>query len=154
METDLSITYIDTYDIGVYVRGFMGVAMTLGELLKRRRNAEGWTQEYIAGRAGRYQQKDVDQSHVSYWERNGIKRPTGEQLRMLAYAYELPVLELVIAADYLRRTDLADVAFESTEPPNDPVVLANQIAALTTRLTEMATKIRSPERQSRTAEEG
>jgi transcriptional regulator with XRE-family HTH domain len=109
--------------------------MTLGALLRSRRSKGGWTQEEIAARAGLYQQKEVDQTHVSHWERDGIKRPTGAQLRMLAHAYELPVVELVIAAGYLRRDDLADAAAAFATPPlDDPVQIIEQIAALTDRL--------------------
>jgi transcriptional regulator with XRE-family HTH domain len=153
METDLSITYIDNYHhTGVCVAG-SGGRMTLGALLKDRRAEGGWTQEEIAARAGRYQRKEVDQTHVSHWERDGIKRPTGAQLRMLAHAYELPVVELVIAAGYLRRDDLAGAEDSfANPPPDDPVQIVEQIAALTDKLDRVMRADReSRERRQNTA---
>lgn len=156
MKTDLSITHIGIYHGNRGDGVTVGGNMALGSVLKARRTAQGWTQEEIAKRATDYAQKDVDQTHVSYWERDSIKRPTGEQLRMLAHAYEMPVVDLVIAAGYLTRADLPNVQPNATrgetrEPSEDPAELIHQVATLMERLDRLMQADReSRERSPRT----
>lgn len=126
--------------IGLAVRGGYAV---LRDVLRTHREAQGWTQEEVAARATVFRGKDVEQTDVSYWERVGIKRPTGAQLRMLSYAYQLPVLHLAVAAGYLRDEDMGTVSNRQLLPasppgsyplPDDPPALLRLIANATHRL--------------------
>jgi transcriptional regulator with XRE-family HTH domain len=119
----------------------------MGDIMRKAREARQETQDELAFRSG------VSQGWISQVELGHVAHPSAQKVRMVATALGITDVRVLFAAQF-------DIPFEgsivaaTTEPPNDPVVLANQIAALTTRLTEMATKIRSPERPLRKAEEG
>ena len=65
---------------------------SLGEALKARRTAAGFTQEYVAEALG------VSRQAVSKWE-NGASEPSTANLMALAKLYGLPVDELLRQAE-------------------------------------------------------
>lgn len=67
-------------------------AKSLGEALKARRTAAGYTQEYVAEALG------VSRQAVSKWE-NGASEPSTANLMALAKLYGLTVDELLRAAE-------------------------------------------------------
>src|SRR5678816_1358398 len=87
---------IEGRDVVSAINGF-------GAKLKRRRRAEGWTQEELGARAG------TDQGTISAIE-IGRSRPTMDTVRGLAKAFHLPVEELAVEAGYLD---------PETDPPGD-----------------------------------
>jgi len=87
---------IEGRDVVSTINGF-------GAKLKRRRRAEGWTQEELGARAG------TDQGTISAIE-VGRSRPTMDTVRGLAKAFRLPVEELAVEAGYLD---------PETDPPSD-----------------------------------
>ncbi len=67
-------------------------AKSLGEALKARRTATGYTQEYVAEALG------VSRQAVSKWE-NGTSDPSTANLMALSKLYGLPVDELLRPAE-------------------------------------------------------
>ncbi len=65
---------------------------SLGEALKARRTAAGFTQEYVAEALG------VSRQAVSKWE-NGASEPSTANLMALSKLYGLPVDELLRSAE-------------------------------------------------------
>ena len=70
--------------------------MTLGERIRREREARGWTQAELAGRVG-----GVTSQYISMLEKGKRENPTRELLRQLAKAFDLSVAELEGEGDIL-----------------------------------------------------
>jgi transcriptional regulator with XRE-family HTH domain len=78
---------------------------------------------------------DISPAYVSKWYRGDVSAHTPEMLRRWAHALQVPISDVLMEAGYLTTGDCAQIVAESaTPPPDDPVQIIEQIAALTDRL--------------------
>jgi transcriptional regulator with XRE-family HTH domain len=137
--------------------------MSYGPRLRAHREHKGITQAMIAERM------KITQPEVARFERGEPKRPSPEQFRALARAYELPLVQVLVFADYVNEKDIrgwverdsssgsveSDTGAMPIESLDDPVALIEQIAALTDRLDRlMRGDQESRERLRNTAAQG
>lgn len=97
-----------------YTRGRDGWAVSLGSLLRERRDALGLTQEDVAERIGK------DQNYVSFVETGRIKQPRRAMLEAFARALELPPPRVFAAAGWAPPPDLDEQqAVDLSDPLTD-----------------------------------
>jgi transcriptional regulator with XRE-family HTH domain len=118
----------------------------MGEIIRIAREERGESQDILSDRAG------VSQGWLSQVELGHVSNPSAARIRQVAKALAMDA-RLLFAAEF-------DIPYEGEssvmrEIPDDPIAIAEQIAALTARLAQIASlsKARAPARSQRTSVE-
>lgn len=82
------------------------------------------------------------QSYVSKWEVGGAAEFTPEELRAWSVALDVPMLDLLIAGEFVSRSDLVRQS-DGANPPTDPAAAFAQLAALTDRFYQETEALRA-----------
>jgi transcriptional regulator with XRE-family HTH domain len=119
----------------------------MGQIIKRARGK--MTQEELAF------QCDVSQGWITKIELGQIENPSAEKLRRVARVLHMDARVLFAAQFDIPYGDPAAADQALTVPPDDPLLLAEEIARLTDRLVRLtgAAQSQSPARRSRTMAE-
>lgn len=120
----------------------------MGNIIRNAREKNEESQDVLSDRSG------VSQGWLSQVELGHVANPSAQRIRLVAKALAIdPRILFAAQFDIPFGDDLGAPEMPRTpiEPPDDPLALAEQIAALTHRLALLAGDRQNPERPSRTS---